>query len=46
MSKDDLIKAIARLVPDRRVSYSFFNAFSKAQLERYLRKFRTAGTQD
>ena len=44
MKKDDMIKEIVRLIPDRRfVSYRFLNSFSATQLERYLQEFRKAG---
>jgi len=46
MKKDDMIKEIVRLIPDRRfVSYRFLNSFSATQLERYLQEFRKAGLQ-
>ena len=44
MNKDDVIKEIVKLIPDRRyVSHRFFNCFTQDQLQRYLREFQRAG---
>jgi len=44
MKKDELIREIVKLIPDRRhVSYRFLSSFSSTQLERYLTEFKKAG---